>query len=122
MRAAPMATSFPIVRDQLVERRRALQDAADTVPGQADAVRLAAEVDAALERMDEGTFGICETCHESIEADRLLADPLIRFCIDHLTEPEQRALEQDLELASRIQRELLPKADVRVDGWDIAYR
>ena len=47
--------------------------------------------------------------------------PLTRFCLDHLTPLEQRALEQDLDLASRIQRELLPKADTRLDGWEIAY-
>ena len=83
--------------------------------------RLLQEVDAALERMAAGTFGLCATCHEAIEPDRLLADPLIQFCLDHLTPAEQHALEQDLELASRIQRELLPKPEVRVDGWDIAH-
>lgn len=35
------------------------------------------EADAALE--------ICETCPESIEPDRLMADPLLEYCIDHLT-------------------------------------
>jgi len=38
---------------------------------------------------------------------RLLADPLVRFCLDHLTSAEQRALESDLSLAARIQRALL---------------
>jgi phosphoserine phosphatase RsbU/P len=71
--------------------------------------------------MDAGTFGICETCAEPIEVERMLADPLTRFCLDHLTPVEQRALQHDLDLASRIQRELLPRADARVDGWEIAY-
>ena len=75
--------------------------------------RLLHEVDAALRRMDVGTFGICETCGDPVETERLLADPLTRFCLDHLTPVEQRALEEDLELASRIQRELLPKRDAR---------
>lgn len=57
----------------------------------------------------------------TVETERLLADPLCRFCLDHLTAIEQRALEEDLELASRIQRELLPKREARVDGWEIAY-
>jgi sigma-B regulation protein RsbU (phosphoserine phosphatase) len=57
-------------------------------------------VDAALKRIELGTFGLCETCHEPIEPDRLIADPLVRFCLDHLTPVEQRALEQDLELAA----------------------
>jgi sigma-B regulation protein RsbU (phosphoserine phosphatase) len=34
---------------------------------------------------------------------------------------EQRALEEDLELASRIQIGLLPDSSYRVDGWEVAY-
>ncbi|MGE5244673.1 MAG: SpoIIE family protein phosphatase [Betaproteobacteria bacterium] len=82
---------------------------------------LLVEVDAALRRMDAGTYGLCATCHEPIDPDRLLADPLVRFCLDHLTPVEQRALEQDLALAARIQRELLPKPDLPIAGWKIAY-
>jgi sigma-B regulation protein RsbU (phosphoserine phosphatase) len=114
------ATALPIFREQLLDRRRKLERAA--VHRGADEVsRLLQEVDAALGRLETGTFGLCETCHDPIEADRLLADPLTRFCLDHLTASEQRALEQDLDLASRIQRELLPKAETRLDGWEIAY-
>lgn len=112
------ATALPILRDQLIDRRQKLEAAA---PRTEDLARLLGEVDAALRRMDTGTFGLCETCHDPVEADRLLADPLTRFCLDHLTASEQRALEHDLELAARIQRELLPKSDVRYDGWDVAY-
>ena len=112
-------SASPIFREQLLDRRRKLDTAA--LRGGPEVSRLLQEVDAALGRMDAGTFGLCETCHEAIEADRLLADPLARFCLDHLTPVEQRALEHDLDLASRIQRGLLPKADTRHDGWDIAY-
>ena len=110
------ATAFPIFRDQLVDRRRKLETAIATIGGANDVTRLLNEVDAALRRMDLGTFGICETCGDPVETERLLADPLTRFCIDHLTPVEQRALEEDLELASRIQRELLPKRDARPGG------
>ena len=79
--------------------------------------RLLQEVDAALLRMDAVTFSLCESCGETVEAERLPADPLARFCLDHLTSVEQRALEEDLELASRIQRELLPKREARVSQW-----
>jgi sigma-B regulation protein RsbU (phosphoserine phosphatase) len=71
--------------------------------------------------MEAGTFGLCETCHDPIEADRLAADPLLRRCIDHLTAGERRVLEQDLELASRIQLGLLPPREVSALGWEIAY-
>ena len=115
------ATALPIFRDQLLERRQKLETAAVTL-GQPDEVtRLLQEVDAALGRMNAGTYGLCATCHDPIEPDRLLANPLTEFCLDHLTPVEQRALQQDLDLASRIQRELLPKPDVQLDGWDMAY-
>lgn len=115
------ATTLPIFRDQLLDRRQKLETAAATLGRPDEVTRLLQEVDAALTRMNAGTFGLCATCHEAIEPDRLLTDPLTQFCLDHLTPVEQRALQQDLDLASRIQRELLPGPDVRLDGWEVAY-
>jgi phosphoserine phosphatase RsbU/P len=112
------ATTLPLYRDQLLDRRQKLQQVAATAT---DIERLLAEVDAALMRITIGTYGLCDTCGDPIEADRLLADPLTRMCLDHLTPHEQRALEQDLDLAARIQRELLPKPDTPLDGWEFAY-
>lgn len=114
-------TALPIFRDQLLNRRQKLETAVATLPGATDVTRLLQEVDAALRRMDAGTFGLCESCGDTVEAERLLADPLTRFCLDHLTSVEQRALEEDLDLASRIQRELLPKLEAGLGGWEIAY-
>jgi len=109
------------LRETLLDRRQKL-DAAAAVRGAAPNLdRLIAEVDAALARIESGSYGLCETCHDPIETDRLLADPLLRFCLDHLTPREQRALEQDLELAARIQRELLPPVPFRVGRWKAAY-
>ena len=113
--------AFPLLRDQLLDRRRKLETAAATLDPADEVARLLQEVDAALGRMNAGTFGLCAECHDPIESDRLLADPMTQFCLDHLSAREQRALEQDLELASRIQRELLPKPELRLAGWDIAY-
>src|SRR6204780_424940 len=80
------------------------------------------DVEAALHRMDDGTYGICTECHDSVEKDRLLADPLVRLCLDHLTSDEQRALERDLELASRVQRGLLPRTDLRHGDWLVPFQ
>jgi len=89
-------------RPQLEQRRERLLSALHS-SADASLSDLLTEVDAALARMDEGTFGICETCHDPVEKDRLLSDPLVRFCLDHLTDEEQRALESDLALAAGIQ-------------------
>jgi DnaK suppressor protein len=40
------------------------------------------EIDAALKRIEDGTYGVCEACGETIPADRLDAIPWTRFCID----------------------------------------
>jgi len=117
-----MATHFEsVVRTQLVSRRQKLEAAVTVSPNRPYLSSLLQQVDAALSRMDDGTYGLCDECHEPIEADRLAADPLTRLCIDHLTVPQQRALEQDLELAARIQAALLPKAGVVYSGWRTAY-
>lgn len=41
------------------------------------------EVERALAKLDEGTYGKCETCGEAIVAARLEAKPAARFCIEH---------------------------------------
>jgi sigma-B regulation protein RsbU (phosphoserine phosphatase) len=51
----------------------------------------------ALERMAEGSYGLCQECHEPLEQDRLLTDPLVRYCLDHLTISERTALQRDLD-------------------------
>jgi len=111
-----------VLREQLLDRQRTVEQEIGRVGRTQDLDRLLTEVHGALARVGNGTFGICETCHDPIEAERLIADPLVRFCLDHLSATEQRALERDLDLAARIQRGLLPTADVRMFGWDISYR
>ena len=52
-----------------------------------------ADVDHALKRLDDGTYGTCEACGKAIGDDRLEAMPAARFCIDDqaLAEREARA-------------------------------
>lgn len=40
-----------------------------------------AEIDAALRRLAEGSYGICEGCGDSITEARLQALPATRFCV-----------------------------------------
>ncbi|MGC1686618.1 MAG: SpoIIE family protein phosphatase [Candidatus Acidiferrales bacterium] len=108
-------------KTELETRRRRLTSAIETTPT-VEISKLLAEVDSALERLAVGTFGICETCHDTVEFERLAADPLVRFCLDHLTIKERRALEQDVETAASIQRSLLPPAEIRSAGWHFHYR
>lgn len=120
MASTTYVTDVPL-RQQLMERRERVEREIARVGHTPDLEALLAEVNHALVRADEGTLGVCETCREPIEADRVLANPLVRFCLDHLTTSEQRALERDLHLAARIQRGLLPAPSARLGAWDIGF-
>jgi RNA polymerase-binding transcription factor DksA len=52
-----------------------------------------ADVEHALKRLDDGTYGTCEACGKPIGDDRLQAMPAARFCVDdqQLAEREARA-------------------------------
>jgi len=108
------------VREQLLAGRARL---ADVHPGpqREQFEHLFKQVDEALQRIEDGTFGICEECHTDIGEDWLREDPLTKVCLEHMTPKQQRALEYDLEVASHLQKGLLPPADISLQGWDIAY-
>jgi sigma-B regulation protein RsbU (phosphoserine phosphatase) len=108
-------------RPQLLDRRARLQAAGASVSA-AYLNDLLAEVDSALGRIDTGSYGLCETCHDPIEADRLESNPLVRFCLDHLSQAEMLAHQQDLDLATQIQSRLLPPRDMALETWDTQYR
>lgn len=54
-----------------------------------NAEHLLAEIDAALQRIDEGTFGTCVVCGRLIGEERLEAVPYATLCIE-----DRRALER----------------------------
>jgi sigma-B regulation protein RsbU (phosphoserine phosphatase) len=107
---------------QLQERRRRLEMALATAPVADELQRLLGEVDSALARVANGSYGLCDVCHDPVEPERLIADPLLRLCLAHLTPEQQRELEQDLETAAQIQRGLLPRPHLTFDGWEVHYR
>lgn len=52
--------------------------------------KLIKKIRAALERIDEDTFGICEACGDDISLERLKARPVTTLCIDCKTRQEAR--------------------------------
>jgi phosphoserine phosphatase RsbU/P len=116
---ATLETSF--LHGQLEERKRRLQQAIALTPQNGGFAALLREVDSALERMDKGTYGLCEECHEPVEKDRLITDPLVCYCLDHLTQLQRAALQRDLDLAAAVQRNLLPQPNLRIDNWETSY-
>lgn len=50
------------------------------------------DIDHALKRIDEGTYGQCEACNQQISQERLAVLPAARFCLNdqHLAENDAR--------------------------------
>lgn len=42
------------------------------------------DIKEALTKIEEGRYGLCETCGEGIETDRLEANPAARTCKEHM--------------------------------------
>ncbi len=45
-------------------------------------IKLLKEIDNAIDKIDSGTYGICEECEEEINEKRLDANPVARYCIN----------------------------------------
>src|SRR5215211_8448967 len=77
-------------------------------------------IDTSLEMMEEGVYGICEICHESVDTELLQMDFTATVCLGHYSEDELRQLENELELSQVIQRALLPQHVPSIPRYDIA--
>ena len=75
-RAADHSTEVQDFKDVAADESRA---AIDDVALSHAATELA-QVSAALRRMDEGSYGLCQECGEAIDERRLLALPATPFC------------------------------------------
>lgn len=115
-----MATSQLDLRTDLIDWRKRLETAIDESEQSSHLASLLSEVELALHRIQEGSAGICEACHETIEDDAV-KDPIARYCLECLNAQEQRALQHDLDNVSLVQYSLLPAQDLRVDGWRAYY-
>ncbi len=47
-----------------------------------NAEQVLSEIDAALQRIEDGTYGICSNCGNEIPRERLEANPWVSLCID----------------------------------------
>jgi DnaK suppressor protein len=52
--------------------------------------KLRSKIMKALERLENGTFGICEVCGEEISVDRLKVRPVTTLCIECKEQQEQQ--------------------------------
>lgn len=113
-------------RDLLIAREENLKSLKDSsFLGQDQSVKvqtLLTEIKEALERVEDNSFGICKVCHEEIEKDRLEVQPAAEICLGCISQKDQAQLEEDLNLASKVHRALLPQAVTRINGFEVAVK
>ena len=47
------------------------------------------EIDEALQRIDDGTYGLCEQCFKPVDVSRLKALPFVKLCVSCQSESEK---------------------------------
>jgi len=120
--SAAIQTALPDLRTELINWRERLEASArDSAEGvQLDG--LLREVESAIKRLSErDTYGICQVCHDLIGQAAMNADPLARNCVSCFTPQQLKELEQDLDRAWLVQGELLPKQNLKFNGWEVSY-
>lgn len=85
MNALPEQTVFPDLGDQA----SAETDRSFMLRLRGREQKLLKKIDEAIERIDEGKYGICEICGDEIGIKRLEARPVTTMCIECKTEQEE---------------------------------
>ena len=85
-----------------------------------EVIQIVSQIKESLEQIDNGRFGVCRQCQGQVETERLEMDYTTQVCLDHFTSQQIQALEADLELAARVQKELLPCCVPVQSGMEIA--
>lgn len=91
------------VNSEVTKVREHLSDYADIAAVESDRTfhlrirdrerKLIKKIDQALQRIEDGTFGLCERCGEEIGIERLKARPVTTFCINCKTKLEKEEID-----------------------------
>jgi len=86
-------------------------------------IEILREIDKALERMRDGTYGLCEVCAKPIEEKRLEALPWTTLCIQHAAEAEKTRDLIDHRYTVYLRESLIPyyeplEEEVKEEGED----
>ena len=112
----------PDLKTELTNWRDRLEATAKASPDSFELNGLLLEVSAAIERLTQKeSYGICQVCHDLIGQAAMTSDPIARTCLNCLTPEQLSELEDDLDRAWLIQGELLPKQNLKFNGWEVAY-
>jgi phosphoserine phosphatase RsbU/P len=120
--SAVIPAKSPDLRSELLNWRERLEEVANGSPNSFELNGLLREVQSAIERLTTPeSYGVCQVCHDLIGQEAMTADPLAKNCFSCLTAEQIAELEEDLDRAWLIQGELLPKQDLKFNGWEVSY-
>jgi sigma-B regulation protein RsbU (phosphoserine phosphatase) len=112
----------PDLKSELSNWRDRLEATAKASPDSFELTGLLREVSAAIERLTQKeSYGVCQVCHDLIGQATMTSDPIAKTCLNCFTPEQISELEDDLDRAWSIQGELLPKQNLKFNGWEVAY-
>jgi sigma-B regulation protein RsbU (phosphoserine phosphatase) len=131
MGAIPEQETLDTIQKNLLKTRENLYHWLEATPEEKKQVELGSAdpccvedhlqvIDESLHKIDEGTLGVCEICHESVDTELLTMDYTATVCLGHYTEDELRQLESELEMSQVVQRALLPQQAPNIPGLNVA--
>ena len=120
--SAAIQAPTPDLRSELINWRERLEATAGNSADTFQLSGLLREVEAAIERLThEDSYGVCQVCHDLIGQAGMNADPLAKTCLSCFTPEQLSELEKDLDRAWLIQGDLLPKQNLKFNGWEVSY-
>jgi phosphoserine phosphatase RsbU/P len=120
--SAVIQSTTPDIRTELINWRERLESSVRNSVEGPQLSGLLREVQSAIERLSQqDTYGVCQVCHDLIGQAAMNADPLAKNCLQCFTPEQLRELEQDLDRAWLVQGELLPKQNLKFNGWEVSY-
>ncbi len=119
--SAVIETKSADLRTELVNWKERLEATESDFADRSNLRNLLREVEATLERLGREDYGICQNCHRRIGARNMSVDPLARNCPSCFTPEQLEELERDLDRAWLVQGELLPKQNLKFNGWEVFH-
>src|SRR2546421_1416780 len=120
--SATVQATHPDLRIELINWQQRLKSVGREPSQGVHLNGLLREVQTSIEALTAAdSYGVCQVCHDLIGQAKMTADPLARTCLGCFTPEQLQALEQDLDRAWLIQGELLPKQNLKFNGWHVSY-
>lgn len=84
--------------------------------------KLLNQIREALERIEQGAYGVCKACRGLIETDTLELRPETELCNECLEGDSKISYDDDLRMAGKIQRALLPQTIPDIPGFRVGAK